>query len=121
MEPEGMFKEVLDPFFEVAMKAVGVESSRKDKEKYKNKIKRCKWWNRGYCREKGECSFTHTKGDCEEHLRGGCNTKGCNILRHRKQCKYFNTDTGCTRGETCEYLHRKNKGDKETKKIHSHE
>ena len=68
----------------------------------------CKWWNRGFCRERGACFYSHTKGDCQEHLKGGCTIKGCNTFRHRKKCRYFNTAVGCHRGESCEYLHEAN-------------
>ena len=26
--------------------------------------RRCKWWNRGFCREKHGCSYSHPVGDC---------------------------------------------------------
>ena len=111
MKTEGMSDEVIAPLMEVAMKAAGLES--RDKEKERKEIKRCKWWNRGYCREKESCSFDHPSGNCEDHLKGRCRSKGCKILRHRKICKYFITDTECHRGETCEYLHEKDKDDNE--------
>ena len=31
--------------------------------------KRCRWWNRGYCREAHNCSYNHPVGDCEQE---GC-------------------------------------------------
>ena len=111
MEKEGMAKELLGPFVEVARKAAGTELNVKEKEEHT--MKKCKWWNRGYCREKGECRYSHSKDDCEDHLKGSCITKRCITLRHRKKCKYFNTEGGCSRGETCEYLHEKDVKEKE--------
>ena len=73
------------------------------------KFRRCKWWNGGFCREKKNCSFSHPLEDCENHLKGGCTTKGCKTKRHRKQCKYFNAESGCHRGESCEYLNQHEK------------
>ena len=57
--------------------------------------------------------YSHQKHDCEDHLKGSCPTKGCITLRHRKKCKYFNTETGWSRGETCEFLHKKDIKEKE--------
>ena len=91
--------EVHDQLFEVEL-----ENSNK-KEPKKNESRRCKWWNRGYCCEKEGCTYAHPKEDCQNHLKDGCTIKGCKNLRHRKKCKYFKTDTGCHRGESCEYLH----------------
>ena len=67
-------------------------------------IRRCKWWNRGFCHEKERCIYSHPPGDCEDHLGGRCNTRGCK-LRHRKKCKYWAQEHGCYRGNKCEYLH----------------
>ena len=69
MKKEGMPKELLDLFVEVAMKAAGPESNMKEEEK------RCKWWNRGFCHEKGESLYNHPKGNCEDHVKGSCTTK----------------------------------------------
>lgn len=113
---EGVQEEVLEPFVEVANKAAEAETTTKKEVKEKD-LKRCKWWNRGYCREKEGCSFSHPAGDCQDHLQGGCHTKGCRTLRHRKICKYFDSRTGCYRGENCEYLHVK----KRTEKINGFE
>ena len=66
---------------------------------------RCKWWNRGYCREQDRCSCNQPTTDCVEHLQGGCTRRGCTSLRHRKVCKFLASEAGCLRGDTCEYLH----------------
>ena len=60
MRSVGMPLAVHDPLFEVAINAAGLEAG-KDQEVKVNK--RCKWWNRGYCREKGGCSYAHPKED----------------------------------------------------------
>ena len=104
MRKEGMPMEVHDPLFEVAITAAGVKNKNTIKQEEQIK-KRCKWYNRGFCREKGGCSYEHAKEDCQEHLNGGCTIKGCSTLRHRRKCRYFNSKEGCYRGESCEYLH----------------
>ena len=73
MKTEGMSDEVIAPLMEVAVKAAGLES--RDEEKEKKEIKRCKWWNRGYHREKESCSFDHPSGDCEDHLKDDADPK----------------------------------------------
>ena len=80
----------------------GLELSRsKTKEIIQN---RCKWWNRGYCREANKCLYNHTEGDCLDHLKEGCFQQGCK-LRHRKRFKYWGTRAGCFRVTQCQYLH----------------
>ena len=85
MKREGMPNEPLEQFDELARKAAGLEAVGTQVES-KIESKRCKWWNRGFCRVREKCSFSHVKGDCQEHLADGCTTKGCNTLRHRKRC-----------------------------------
>ena len=67
--------------------------------KERNKT-RCKWWNRGYCREANGCKCNHPEGDCKEE---GCSGQGCD-RRHRRRCKYWGSEKGCYRGERCQYL-----------------
>ena len=69
-----------------------------------NSLKRCKWWNRGYCRESINCPYSHPQEDCNQYLQGGCSVQGCSY-RHRRRCKYWGSTAGCFRGEYCQYLH----------------
>ena len=105
MKGDGMAPEVLEEFYEVARKAAGVVEIKTVKDIEGKGRKRCKWWNRGFCREKESCAFAHKKEDCEEHLKGRCTKKDCKTLRHRKNCKYFSSEEGCYRGDSCQYLH----------------
>ena len=89
-----------------ADKANIVEVVEKDMSENVKDKRRCKWWNRGYCWEKEGCSFLHPKEDCQDHLHGRCNIKGC-TLRHRRQCKFHCTEVGCKRGNMCAYIHGK--------------
>ena len=66
MKSEGMSSEVLEPLFAVAKKAAGLEDCKTSVETKVKNSKRCKWWNRGFCREREKCSFLHQK----EHLSG---------------------------------------------------
>ena len=68
--------------------------------------RRCKQWNRGFCRDKAGCLFSHPPGDCKDHLDGRYTTRGCKV-RHRKKFKYWTQVEGCYRGNKCEYLHGK--------------
>ena len=49
-----------------------------------NDIRRCKWWNKGFFRERQSCSYSHFAGDCQDHLMGGCTNRRCSTLRNRK-------------------------------------
>ena len=109
---EGMYSEVLEPFFEVAKKAAETECKTSEYKEVKEN-RRCKWWNRGFCHEREKCTFLHEKEDCQEHVMGGCTIKRCNTLIHRKKCKYFSTEEGCHRGKNCEYLHVEDKEPRE--------
>ena len=111
---EGMPESVHDPLFDMALKAAGVHVV-KDKEV--KVAKRCKWWNRGFCRERDRCSYNHQIGDCQKHLNGGCTQRGCTTLRHRKLCRYFKTSSGCHRKESCQYLHTLEKDTWELRKL----
>ena len=68
--------------------------------------RRCRYWNRGYCREgTTKCPFHHPPDDCQQHLlEGRCSSQGCG-QRHRKRCKYWGTPIGCFRKGQCQYLH----------------
>ena len=107
-QKQGMPQDVNDPLFEIALKAAGVDTGcnkSKDVVETVTSSKRCKWWNRGYCQKNLKCSYSHHEGDCQDHLKGGCTSKGCNTLRHRKQCRYLDSKSGGPRGAKYEYMH----------------
>ena len=66
----------------------------------------CRYFNRGFCKMQGCCSFQHKSDEiCEDHLQGiKCGNKKCE-RRHPKSCRYFRRGK-CWRNETCVYLHR---------------
>ena len=112
----GVPMDMVIPFLAKARKAQKANETEVMKDNEAKEKPRCRWWNRGYCREQEGCSFSHPSEDCQEHLQGRCNTKGC-LLRHRRECKFLSTEAGCHRGDMCAYLHKVEKGDKEHKNI----
>lgn len=73
----------------------------------KNKIRRCKYFNRGYCKYANKCSFLHYEKKCEDFLKNGICTqqKRC-LYRHPKNCRYWiRKSEGCQRENKCQYLH----------------
>ena len=99
----GVFKE-LEKYEDIAKNAVKGALDKPCSVK-NSSIKRCNWWNRGYCREgPAKCSYYHPSDDCEQHLQEGrCFSQGC-TMRHRRRCKYWGTTEGCFRKEQCQYL-----------------
>ena len=72
--------------------------------KRRSQIK-CRYWNRGYCKEGDSCNFKHLEEDCESFLKNRkCEDMKC-YKRHRTYCRYFRTEEGCYRKASCQYLH----------------
>ena len=68
----------------------------------------CKYWNKGYCKNRGSCKLEHPQEDCKTHKScEQCIDETCN-KRHRKTCRDWLRD-GCRRKEGCEYLHQDTK------------
>ena len=66
---------------------------------------RCNFYNRGFCRKGSTCDFEHPTKMCEQYTKeGDCSRRHCND-RHIYKCKYFQSQQGCFRGSSCEYLH----------------
>ena len=69
-------------------------------------IIKCRYWNRGYCKEGKKCQFAHPERDCQKFLQTDeCKERGCEN-RHRRICRYYKTQEGCYRKEKCQYLHK---------------
>jgi hypothetical protein len=67
-------------------------------------IKKCRYYNRGHCKYKVACKFTHPKEICKIHLEGNkCDDKHCKN-RHPKSCKWLQEQGGCKR-QKCDYFH----------------
>ena len=75
--------------------------------KTKESEKKCRYYNKGYCKNKLDCKFYHPESVCENFLLNkSCPERGC-TKRHPSSCKFWQRGPrGCFRGETCKYLHR---------------
>ena len=73
----------------------------------KQSKRRCRHYNAGYCKLKGDCTYYHSDKVCDPFLTDGkcANPKLC-LLKHPKECKFWLGDRrGCLRGQECNYLH----------------
>ena len=59
-----------------AERATIVDEFENEKQDEAKETRRCKWWNRGYCREKERCLFVHPKGDCRGSAPPGSAPRG---------------------------------------------
>ena len=68
-------------------------------------LKRCKYYNTGFCRSRQKCPFLHPDSICQDYLGSGkCeNYKSC-LQRHPKECHYWKKSGECFK--SCSYLHR---------------
>jgi hypothetical protein len=63
----------------------------------------CNFYNRGFCRRCITCDFEHPVKLCDQYkLEGECSRRLCKD-RHIK-CKYFQSQKGCLRGNSCKDL-----------------
>ena len=83
-------------------------NDRSDKqEKLKeSKPKKCRYFNRGFCKYRENCRYYHSAVICKEYVKEGfCRKNNCSE-RHPKSCKFWTkTSGGCPRGEKCQFLH----------------
>ena len=84
------------------------ESNTKANIEVKDDDKRekiCRYFNRGYCKYKSRCRFTHSEELCQEYIKTEkCSRTSCTD-RHPKKCKWFEAGGYCKRDSQCEYLH----------------
>ena len=67
-------------------------------------IKKCRYFDKGYCKYAKKCRYLHPKEICKTHIENmKCKVKECS-RRHPKACKWYQREVGCTR-LNCEYLH----------------
>ena len=82
--------------------AVKVDSKKDEDDIRAIEAKKCKYYNRGYCKYKFKCKFVHPGESCKTYLEGKrCDEKNCED-RHPKVCKWW-LKGGC-RGRNCDYL-----------------
>ena len=73
---------------------------------YEAPSKKCRYYNRGYCKFHDQCNFFHSSSICEQFQQEGmCRKKGCRE-RHPRNCRYWTKNPeGCKRNELCQYMH----------------
>ena len=95
-------KEILNFSQKKPNDATKKESSEAGKVKH---TKKCRYFNRGYCKYKHNCKYLHPKEICKEYLVGGtCGNLQC-CARHPRACKWNESNEGCKRKAECDYLH----------------
>ena len=81
----------------------------KDDDKAGNehqKRKKCRYYNRGYCKYTNKCRFIHPRHICSMYMESNkCTKVNCNE-RHPKECKWNEKAGGCRR-QGCDYAHGK--------------
>ena len=74
-------------------------------ESINQKNRKCRYFNRGYCKYKMKCRYFHPKNVCQEYVTNQkCSNSDC-IDRHPKPCKWTAQTGGCKRINGCDYLH----------------
>ena len=89
-------------------------------EENQARCRKCNFFNRGFCSQGTSCKFEHPLEVCEQYEEAGiCVTKKCR-KRHLYSCRYYNSESGCSRGEFCSFSHRTSSGgsvDEKEKKV----
>ena len=100
-----------------------IKQNKKDNEKThqtleniskNNQVKgiKCKYNDRGYCRNKQQCKYLHSNIVCEKRTKGEvCENNYCSF-RHPRKCQFFKIKNGCRFGISCQYVHENNEKDK---------
>ena len=67
----------------------------------------CRYHSKGFCKRGLSCKFYHSSVDCRHHMKNGkCSKHNCSD-RHRENCHFQNRNGGCTRSNSCAFLHRR--------------
>ena len=91
--------------------------TNEDEGRVDETIKKCRYYNKGYCKYEEKCKFAHPLQTCQKHLETlKCTVKECKD-RHPKVCKWFTREVGCKR-QHCDFLHDTPAGDDEKSKAH---
>ena len=81
----------------------------KDDDKAENehqKRKKCRYYNRGYCKYTDKCRFIHPREICSMYMESQKCTKVNCTERHPKDCKWNKKAGGCRR-QGCDFAHGK--------------
>ena len=89
------------------MKVLRVAQTVKDKDIDEKIQKKCRYDDKGYCRNENRCKYQHFAQICEKFLTDGkCEARHRCQFRHPRICKYWkHSAEGCRREEMCKYLH----------------
>ena len=80
-----------------------MEKIKKNEEK--KKWIKCKFYNRGYCKEGATCEFAHPEENCQEFIdTGSCSAGRLCHGRHPHKCRSW-LQGSCYRGSSCAYQH----------------
>ena len=73
-------------------------------------MKKCRYYNRGFCKFSDKCIFVHPLEACNDYLEDGiCRKEKC-AQRHPRHCRYWTKhQEGCKRENLCQYLHAESK------------
>ena len=83
---------------------VGVEKMDNGEIEEKHRRK-CRYFNRGYCKYKENCKYYHSPNICEEYQENGICAKDRCWYRHPKHCRNWSRNPEGCRYKSCEYLH----------------
>ena len=81
-------------------------TNNNERRSFDKKIRKCRYYDRGYCKYKCDCNYFHSKNICKDYLENGkCENKSC-MERHPKVCKFWlKSRAGCKRDAACDFLH----------------
>ena len=102
-EENNIFKKTIEPLkkaLENLTKIRGCEGIYTDNKQYPRR--KCRYFNRGFCKFGKTCLFVHPSTICDKLLNGDvCKTRGCQH-RHPKNCRHWSKKSeGCRRLDAC--------------------
>ena len=105
---QNILREKYDNLLDIVEKLLAAlsesELQRIERKKLKKSIK-CKYFNRGYCKEGSSCDFVHPQSICKEFVDvGTCESGQRCPRRHPRKCRYWR-EGNCWRGSSCAFQH----------------
>ena len=93
---------ILDTCEKTKYKILNLKISEED---VSPQTRKCRHFNRGFCKFRDNCKFSHNEGICAEYLENKiCKVSNCRF-RHPKPCKFVNNGDTCNWAQNCLYLH----------------
>ena len=78
---------------------------RNQKTEAQKVVKRCRFFNTGFCKSRGMCPFLHPDSICDDYLKSGnCDQYRTCLKRHPKECRDWRQSGKCF--QSCAYLHK---------------